>query len=265
MRALCVGSLKKEDGVRRKLLAGAALTAISSGFAYAADLPVKTAQPATVYDWTELYIGGLVGGGYSTHDVSDPALGPLRGAPYAQGISASGFIGGVEGGARGQFGKLVVGVESDITWGNLNGTNASAFGPGTLTISRAFTADTNWIATTAATFGTTLAPTVLLYGKAGVAWANTGYTDSWSVPGMPSFGGTGSDTRVGWTVGTGVEWAVTTSLSLKAEYDYLDFGKHNVAINEAAAGIAVMPITQDSNHINQFKAGLNWRIGPTLW
>jgi hypothetical protein len=34
----------------------------------------------------------------------------------------------------------VVGVEGDITWGNLNGTNASAFGPDTFTISRAFTA-----------------------------------------------------------------------------------------------------------------------------
>jgi outer membrane immunogenic protein len=256
---------KREAGVRRKLLASAALTAISGGFAFAADLPVKVAQPAAAYDWTGIYIGGLVGGGFSTHDVSDPALGPLLGAPYAQGISASGFIGGLDGGARRQFGKLVVGVEGDITWGNLNGTNASAFGPDTFTISRAFTADTNWTATTAATFGTTLDPTVLLYGKAGVAWANTHYMDSWSVPGMPSFGGTGSDTRVGWTLGTGVEWAVSNSLSLKAEYDYLDFGKRNVAIDETPTGVGVMPITQDSNHINQFKAGLNWRIGPNFW
>jgi outer membrane immunogenic protein len=265
MRALLVGSLKKEAGVRRKLLAGAALAAISGGFAFAADLPVKASQPATDYDWTGIYIGGSIGGGFSTHDVSDPALGPLLGAPYAQGISASGFIGGGEGGARGQFGKLVVGVEGDITWGNLNGTNASAFGPDSFTVSRAFTADTNWTATTAATFGTTFDPTVLLYGKAGVAWANTHYTDSWAVPGMPPFGGIGSDTRVGWTAGTGVEWAVSNSLSLKVEYAYLDFGKHTVAINEAAAGIGVMPITQDSNHINQFKAGLNWRIVPSFW
>jgi outer membrane immunogenic protein len=248
-----------------KLLAGAALTALSGGFAFAADLPAKAAQPATAYDFTGIYIGGLIGGGFSTHDVSDPALGPLLGEPYAQGISASGFIGGADGGARRQFGKLVVGVEGDITWGNLNGTNASAFGPSTLTISRAFTADTNWTGTTAATFGTTFDPTVLLYGKAGVAWASTHYTDSWSVPGMPSFGGTASDTRVGWTLGAGVEWAVSNSLSLKAEYTYLDFGKHNVAIDEAPAGVGVMPITQDSNHINQFKAGLNWRIGPTFW
>ena len=28
---------------------------------------------------------------------------------------------------------------------------------------------------------------------------------------------------------------------------------------------AVMPMTQDRNHINQFKAGLNWRILPNFW
>ena len=170
--------------MRCKLLAGAALAAISAGSAFAADLAVKAVAPAPVYNWSGVYIGGVIGGGWSTHDVSDQALGPLLGAPYAQGIAASGMIGGVDGGARYQLGKLVVGVEGDMTWGNLNGTNANAFGPDSFTVSRAITADTKWTATAAATFGTLLDPAVLLYGKAGIAFANTGYTDSWAVPGM---------------------------------------------------------------------------------
>jgi outer membrane immunogenic protein len=248
-----------------KLLAGAALAVISAGSVFAADLPVKTVAPAAVYEWTGVYIGGLVGGAWSTHDVSDQALGPLLGAPYAQGIAASGLIGGVDGGARYQLGKLVVGVEGDITWGNLNGTNASAMGPDSFAISRAITADTKWTATAAAAFGVAAEGNWLLYGKAGVAFASTGYTDSWSVPGMLPFGGTASDTTVGWTAGTGVEWAVSNAWSLKVEYDYLDFGKHNVAISEQPFGLGVMPMTADRNHINQFKAGLNWRILPNFW
>jgi outer membrane immunogenic protein len=250
--------------MRCKVLAGATLAAILAGSAFAADMPVKAVAPAAAYDWTGVYVGGLVGGGFATHDVSDPSLGPLLGAPYAQGISASGFIGGVDGGARYQLGRLVVGLEGDIIWGNLNGTNADSFGPDSFPITRAITADTNWTATTAATIGITFDPTVLLYGKAGVAWANTSYTDSWAVPGLLPFGGVARDTRVGWMAGTAVEWAFANSWSLKVEYDYLDFGKRNVAIAESPAGLGVAPITQDSFHVNQFKAGLNWRILPNF-
>jgi outer membrane immunogenic protein len=264
-RALPVSVPRKEAGMPIRFLAGTALAAISAGSVFAADLPVKAAAPVVVYEWTGVYIGGLIGGAWSTHDVSDQALGPLLGAPYAQGIAASGLIGGVDGGARYQFGKLVLGVEGDITWGNLNGTNADSFGPDSFTISRAITADTKWTATAAATFGIAGDGDWLLYGKAGVAFANTGYTDSWSVPGMLPFGGTATETTVGWTAGTGVEWAFSSAWSLKVEYDYLDFGKHNVTINESPLGPGVMPMTQDRNHINQFKAGLNWRIGPIFW
>lgn len=248
-----------------KLLAGAALAAISAASALAADLPVKAAAPATVYGWTGVYIGGVVGGAWSTHDISDQALGPLLGAPYAQGIAASGMIGGVDGGARYQVGKAVFGVEGDVTWGNLKGINADTFGPDSFTISRAITADTKWTATAAATFGIAGNGDWLLYGKAGAAFASTGYTDAWAVPGMLPFGGVASDTRVGWTAGTGVEWAFSKAWSLKAEYDYLDFGKYSVAISETPLGPGVTPMTQDRNHISQFKAGLNWRILPGFW
>ncbi len=75
----------------------------------------------------------------------------------------------------------------------------------------------------------------LLYGKAGVAWENVNYTDNWAIVGIPLFGGTGSDTRTGWTVGTGLEWAFYQNWSAKVEYDYMDFGTKNVAINGTLA------------------------------
>ena len=56
--------------------------------------------------------------------------GVVLGAPPVQTTSGSSFIGGIEGGDRYQFGKLVIGWEGDIAWGDTGGTSTTAFGPG---------------------------------------------------------------------------------------------------------------------------------------
>jgi opacity protein-like surface antigen len=97
--------------MKYRFLAGAAVTAIMASSAFAADMPLKAAPPPVLaYDWSGIYIGGVIGGGWATHDVSDPGLGilgTLVGVPVIQTTNSSGFIGGVEGGDRYQFGKLV--------------------------------------------------------------------------------------------------------------------------------------------------------------
>jgi len=261
------------EGIVKQLLgAGLAACAImAAASAMAADMAVPAVAPVAVYDWSGLYGGGILGGAWATNDVSDPGLGIVGtglGVPVIQTTNSNGFIGGIEGGSNYQFGKLVVGWEGDITWGNLNGTSTAAITgpliPG-VTLSRSVTADTKWTATAASTLGIAH-NNWLLYGKAGVAWANVSYTDNWSVAGVGLFGGTGSDNRVGWTVGTGVEWAVWNNWSVKAEYDYLDFGTKNVAINGTLiGGIGFAPGIQDHDHINQFKAGLNYKFMPNFW
>ena len=266
--------------MKRFLLAGAAAIA-SCGIAAAADMPLKAAvAPVALYDWSGMYLGGVVGGSWGTNDVSDPGLGiigTLLGVPVVQSNSASGFIGGIEGGSRYQFGKLVIGYEGDIVWGNQKNTSNTTFGPsfippGVFSVTRSLNADTKWVATATSTVGIAH-NNWLLYGKAGVAWENVSYTDNWNAQivgiGFPVFAGTGSDSRVGWTVGTGIEWAVWNNWSIKAEYDYLDFGTRNVAINGTVApGIIGLPVSagiQDNNHVNQFKFGVNWHIMPNLW
>ena len=164
------------------------------------------------------------------------------GVPVVQTTDSSSFIGGIEGGDRYQFGKLVIGWEADMVWGNTNGTSTTTFSPigippGLFTCTRSITADTKWAGTATSTVGIAH-DRWLIYGKAGVAWAKTDYTDNWagksSVSALPMFSGTGSTSgsnRVGWTVGTGIEWAIWNNWSVKAEYDYLDFGNKTVAIN----------------------------------
>jgi len=268
-----------------RLLAGMAITALMAGSAFAADMPLKAIPPpVSAYDWGGFYIGGVIGGAWANNDISDPGCavcgligfpGGILGVPAVQTTSSSGFIGGVEGGDRYQFGKLVVGWEGDITWGDVNGTSTTSFGqpalgPG-VALTRSITADTRWTATAVSTIGIAH-DRWLVYGKAGVAWAHTDYTDNWNVTGVPGvtsvFGGLGRDdnnNQAGWTVGTGVEWAIWNNWSVKAEYDYLDFGTRTVAVNGTGLGFGISEGLQNTKYINQFKAGLNWHIAPSFW
>ena len=67
----------------------------------------------------------------------------------------------------------------------------------------------------------------------------------------------------------GPAWAIWNNWSIKAEYDYLDFGNKTVAINGAILpGIINLPASfglENTQHINQVKFGLNWHIMPNIW
>jgi outer membrane immunogenic protein len=271
--------------MRRQFLAGAGAVAMMAGSAFAADMPVKAIAPVAIYDWSGMYIGGVFGGAWGNNDISDPsnALLAASGAgfgtsPYILSSSSSAFIGGIEGGSRYQFGKLVVGWEGDITWGDLNASSNTAFPPGVSPgpalgftgLTHSVSADTKWTATAVTTIGVAH-NNWLLYGKAGAAWENVSYTEGYTISSPAAtvslFTGTGSDNRAGWTVGTGIEWAVWSNWSIKAEYDYLDFGTRNVAINGSSAGLGTGFVNgiQDNSHISQVKVGVNWRPLPNFW
>jgi outer membrane immunogenic protein len=266
--------------VKQVFLAVVAVTATMAGSAFAADMPLQAVAPVAVYDWGGMYVGGVIGGAWGRTDSSDSGLGilgTLLNVPVIQTTDSSGFIGGIEGGSRYQMGKLVIGYEADITWGGVNGTSTTSFSPigvppGAFSLTRAITANSKWTATTVSTVGIAH-DRWLIYGKAGVAYTHIDYTDNWTGmllgAGFPAFSGTGSENRVGWTVGTGIEWAVWNNWSVKAEYDYLDFGNRTVAINGTVlpgiANIGVSTGLQNTNHINQFKAGVNWHILPNFF
>ena len=270
-----------------RILAGVAITAIMAGSAFAADMPLKAAPPPVLaYDWSGMYIGGVIGGGWSHDDSSEPGLGilgTLVNFPVVQTTTGSGFIGGVEGGDRYQFGKLVIGWEADMTWGKIGGSSNTAFGPSFLppflglNFNRTLTDNVNWTGTATSSVGIAH-NNWLLYGKAGVAWAHMSETDNSTVTARlgpftattPFFTGTGGQDRIGWTVGTGIEWAVWNNWSIKAEYDYIDFGTRMTQVNGTVlpalgGGLPVQVGLQDTLHVNQFKAGLNWHIAPNYW
>jgi outer membrane immunogenic protein len=219
------------------LLAAASLLALSQA-AYAADMsrPVYKAAPppAPVWTWQGLYIGGHLGGGWASDDVTATGFGTGS-------LDSSGFIGGGQIGYNFQLNpNWVVGVEGDISWSGVDGSrNVGAF---------AATSDHNWYATLAGRLGYTTGPW-MIYGKGGGAWADVDYAGT--VAGVSS---TWGDTRSGWMVGVGLEWMFAPQWSAKVEYNYLDFGGTTRTL--PALGTVV---TTDSQ-VNLIKVGINYKL-----
>jgi len=226
--------------MRRFTLALAAVATIALGAtaASAADLgqrPVYKAQPPMVvaaYNWSGFYIGGHLGYGWSKTDVHDHLTG-LSGS-----ADPSGFLGGGQIGFNWQTGAFVFGIEGDGSWTNADGSRTFSNGA-------VVTMEHNWYATLTGRVGYAV-DNWLWYVKGGGAWSDADYT----VVGPAGGTGSRSGTRSGWTVGTGLEWALAPNWSAKIEYNYLDFG------NE---GIGATNFDVDTR-VHLVKLGLNYRF-----
>jgi outer membrane immunogenic protein len=238
---------------------------VLSGFvvssAMAADLPVRKAPsvaPApVVYDWSGLYIGGHVGWGFAETDITDrTVLGASLAIP-TQSFNGDGFLGGAQAGWNYQVGNFVLGAEVDYSFADIKGEVTTSIAATNAVVSRS--SDVMWIATSTARLGYTW-DRVMVYSKLGAAFAQFDYNNNISVGGASVFSGTASETRVGFTVGTGIEWALAGGWSAKAEYNYMDFGRRTVDFGVDAAG---NPVNLDvDQRISTVKAGVNYRFAP---
>jgi outer membrane immunogenic protein len=211
-------------------------------------------SPASSLAWTGFYIGGNGGFGWSSSSVSyspnDAAaqagtcggVGKGKCIPSADYSTVGALAGGQVGFNRQINSVWLTGVEADYQWANLTGQDVSPFHLGNV-------ANTNMIAdqsiksfgTARVRMGALLANPFLLYGTAGLAYGQVGETlnaqstgsGSLSsggfsykciVGGSPCFSGASSGTLVGWTVGGGGEFALTSNLTFKAEILYVDLG-----------------------------------------
>ena len=132
---------------------------------------------------------------------------------------ADGFLGGGQVGFNYQTGMFVFGVEGDVSWADIKG--GSNIGPVIgAPLGANFNTDVDWTATLTGRLGLAF-DRWLVYGKGGVAWAHDKYnTNFYTFPGTVEL----SETRVGWTVGAGVEYAFAPQWTAKLEYNYMDFG-----------------------------------------
>jgi len=215
----------------------AAMTAViavglAAASANAADLsrrpppqyPVK-ADVVRVFDWTGFYVGVNAGYGWgkSNYDFGTEL----------DRISTKGALVGGTIGYNYQVGQVVFGIEGDMDWQDAKGSGPCLAG----------LCDTKsrWIATARGRLGYAF-DRFMPYVTGGAAFADL----RTSIPGV----GVNSDTRTGWTVGGGAEYAFAPNWTVKAEYLFADLGKFNCV----ACGANV------KFNENIVRAGLNYKF-----
>jgi outer membrane immunogenic protein len=275
-----------------KGVAVAALTAIGAVAAQAADLPTRKEAPAPVFvpppfTWTGFYIGVNAGGiwpsGGRNASILDPNAG-LNGAfvgagfPGGLGSQSAGFIGGGQAGYNWQTGAFVLGVETDFDGTTLSKSFNNVGSPFTspFAAARGIGGDfltvngknsLSWLGTTRGRVGFVVTPDnrLMIYGTGGVAYGGGNSQFSAFDNKTNSFWtGNPSSTRVGWTIGGGVEYALTNNITIKGEYLYADLGSSSFTTAGNLASASFFPGVYVSGKVDYtasiFRAGVNYKF-----
>jgi outer membrane immunogenic protein len=230
--------------------------------AMAADMPLKAPPIATPYSWAGFYIGGTAGYGWGS-DPIDLTYGSLYlpGAPATIATSPRGFIGGLEYGTNYQFGRWVLGTESDFSLADITSNQTTSAAGVTAT----GTQKLSTFSTSRGRAGYTIQDNILLYGTAGLAdgTVKTSFAST-SAGGCPpcNLGSTGK-TLWGWTAGAGVEYG-SGPWSMKVEYLHYDLGDLNLnLVDPGNPGATVAMSTRFAGDL--VRAGVNYRFNWTPW
>ena len=199
----------------------------------------------------------------------------INGKPWS--YTAGGFVG-----YNWQLGQYVVGVEGDGGWKNGQSTSslytttmATYLSADTAVRNEAFNASMKqtWDSSVRARGGYLVTPFTLVYGTGGLAvgqesgsfsysaqtnYAGGGYAATW---GAASW----SDTRVGWTLGGGVEQQIALGWKVRVEYRYTDYGSFSKNIPLAYAttcvGCAAASAISTNAQVNLHPAFQTIRVG----
>lgn len=249
--------LLRTSASRIALLAGASL-AVSAGVAFAQD-PFSGPTPG---NWSGPYIGLHAGYGWGEwdgkfFDHKDKVIPYVRdGEHLGKSVDLDGFLGGAQFGYNFQSGPFVFGVEGDIAWSDISGSeewHKTNHGNWDWRLE----SDINWLATLRGRAGITNGP-ALFYLTGGLAFADVDSRYSLA-KGERTWSGKASDTLTGWTAGGGVEFALGQSWSMKAEYLYIDLGKTDVILDDE---ICWKPEEFDGDlNLHTFRIGFNYNFG----
>ena len=223
--------------MKKLLLAAAALGALSTA-SLAADLPSSKGPPIApvvympAFTWTGFYVG--LQGGYAWGDTNWRAT-TIAGAAVDNGThDSSGWMFGGHVGYNQQIGQFVVGLEGDLEWANIRGNGTGlAVPPGTPMFHNT---KIDWQGSVRARAGFAF-DRALIYATGGVAFADVNHSYGSTLV-APAFATASySDTKAGWTVGGGLEYAFTNNITGRAEYRYTDYGR--ISTTNAVAGLNV--------------------------
>ena len=151
---------------------------------------------------------------------------------------------------------MVFGVEADFQWSGMKGSLSAPCPPGICAgLAASFNQEMPWFGTARARLG---------YASAGwMAYVTGGYaysrleTRASATAGGVTVNVARDESRSGWTVGGGIEVALSQNWSAKAEYLYMDFGSR-----DGSWTFPGLPVITDSTNLtsNVVRGGVNYRF-----
>jgi outer membrane immunogenic protein len=222
----------------KTVLMTAAASALMIGGAHAADV-----EAAAAYDWSGFYVGLQAGYGWGDSQVDeiDVEEGSVN---QTQDYDHDGFVGGVHAGYNFDMQGLLFGLEGDIEYADIQGDQD-------FDGSEDATDKTiEWLGSLRLRAGVTM-DRALFYATGGVAAGDVDMEAS-----EPDLSISGSETAWGWTIGAGLEYALSDAISARVEYRYTDLE------NTEHTG-EIFGDTFTYEHENDFhavRAGLSWHF-----
>lgn len=197
--------MSNKIGFARSAFVAAGLVAMTAAPSLAADVvyqeppaPMPEVEYTPPSTWAGPYAGLHLGYGFGGK-VREPG----------NTIGTQGFTGGAFGGYNFQDGQFVYGVEGDVNYSNLKGSNAGT--RARTTIDGSIRGRAGFAAT----------DDVLIYGTAGVAAERLRVSDA---------GGRETNPMLGYTVGAGVDAKLTDQVFGRVEYRFTDYARRDFDI-----------------------------------
>jgi outer membrane immunogenic protein len=217
-----------------------------------ADVPARKELVAPIayvpaFSWSGFYVGGELGWIQANPEYSTRAL--LLGAPFlvTSGSDKNGLTYGVLGGYNYQVGQLVLGVEGDFAGWTVGKTRYTAITGDFLT------AQSKWGGSIRGRLGYA-ADRALFYVTGGTAFVS----NETSVPTTGiSIGGDG--TRLGWTVGGGVDYAFANNWFTGVAYRYTQYESKNFTYPIPIVGLGFVGFKQELSS-NQVTARIGYKF-----
>jgi len=217
--------------------------AASAVSAPAADMPRARPYPSynapvePPFSWAGFYFGINGGYGWGRSSWSDPAFGANSGM-----FNTSGALVGGQLGYNWQTGSVVLGIETDADWANINGSTAAlgvclADGGGTCQTKQ------DWFGTTRGRIGYAFGR-FMPYVTGGAAYGDIKALQTT---------GNAMQTQFGWSAGGGLEYSLDRNWSAKVEYLHLDLGTASLFSVASGTSSLSVPITD-----NIVRAGINY-------
>jgi outer membrane immunogenic protein len=198
---------------------------IAANYRFGARDNAGSAIASPAYDWTGFYVGAALGTGEVMDDISSVIV------DY-NGIGGDGILGELDAGYDYDFGNFVAGVMVDGIYSGIGGGNAST------------SAKVDYGFDVLGRVGMKVNPSTLAYVLGGYSWAH------FKLPGLGVDDWSGS----GYSVGGGLETAISTHTTLGIEYRYAQYADEDFSVGAPIGTAKIEPST------NTMRVGLKYKF-----